>query len=261
MAIMIKLSVVIITLNEEVNIARCLQSVKDIADEIIVVDSMSTDNTTAIARSLGATVIDKAFDGYVKQRSFADDCASNNWVLAIDADEVLTPELGKSIMNVKQNPVFNAYTLSRLNNYCGKWIKHAGWYPDRKLRLYDKTKGTWHGEMIHEHWKLQNIESKVGKLNGDLLHYSYNTISDHIKQIEKFTELSSRVAVKNGKDCSTFKIWIGPKWTYFSMYILKLGFLDGYYGALLCKLSAFAILVKYSKIRQYAQMKRENKLY
>lgn len=257
---MIKISVVIITLNEEKNLDRCLSAVKNIADEIVVVDSLSTDRTIEIAKKHNAKIVTKAFDGYVKQRQFADEQAENNWVLAIDADEVLTPELAESIQKIKDNPQFNAYRFSRLNNYCGKWIKHCGWYPDKKVRLFNRTKGRWQGEMVHEYWEFDNKGEAIGNLKGDLLHYSFNTISEHIRQIEKFTELSARAAVASGKDCSKLKIWFGPKWTFFSMYILKLGFLDGYYGSLVCKLSAFATLIKYSKTRQYAKMKRAGNL-
>lgn len=251
-----QLSVVIITLNEEKNIERCLQSVKNIADEIVVVDSYSTDNTIPIAKSYGARIVLQQFRGYVKQRQLADEHASFNWVFAIDADEEISAELEKSILEIKAQPAFHAYRLPRLNSYCGQWIKHAGWYPDKKIRLFDKTKGNWHGEMVHEQWKLTDTNAPIGELKGDLLHYTYYTISNHIKQIEKFTELSAQVAAAKGKNCSLLKIWIGPKWTFISMYIFRLGFLDGYYGYLLCKLSASATLIKYSKIRQYHKMRK-----
>jgi len=248
---MVKLSAVIITLNEERNITRCLESVKDVADEIIVVDSLSTDKTAEIARSYGAKVIQQPFLGYVAQKNFADNCASNDWILSIDADEALTPELKDQINQVKLNPTFQAYKLRRLTNYCGKWIKHCGWYPDRKTRLYNRTAGSWQGEQIHEHWEAKDAHLHIEELKGDMLHYSYYTISDHLRQIERFTEISAKVAAGKGKDCSLFKIWLVPKWVFFSMYILRAGFLDGYYGYLVCKYSAYAALIKYTKIRQY----------
>ncbi len=258
---MTKLSVVIITLNEEKNIERCLRSVMPVADEIVVVDSSSTDRTCEIAQQHGARVVTQAFMGYVKQRAFADECATHNHILAIDADEVLSAELQESISEIKKAPKYNAYRMARLNFYCGLPIKHGGWYPDKKLRLYDRTKGKWHGEMVHEHWQLNHIQEPVGILKGDLLHYTFNTISDHIKQIEKFTEMSARAAVAQGKDCSLLKVWLGPKWTFFAMYIIKLGFLDGYYGLLVCKFSAMAAMIKYAKIRQYARLKREGRSF
>ena len=197
--------------------------------------------------------------GYVKQRQFADEQAQYDWILAIDADEVLSPELEQGILSIKQNPLLDAYRFSRLNNYCGKWIKHSGWYPDKKLRLFNKTKGAWKGEMVHEYWEQHNKNAKVGYIKGNLLHYTYYTISDHIKQIEKFTEMSARAAVANGRDCSILKVWLGPKWVFFSMYFLKLGFLDGYAGLLICRFNAFSSMIKYAKIRQYAELKRQGK--
>ncbi|MBS1689005.1 MAG: glycosyltransferase family 2 protein, partial [Bacteroidetes bacterium] len=138
---MVKISVVIITLNEEKNLSRCLTSVAGIADEVVVVDSFSTDNTAAIAEKYGARVVNQAFLGYGAQKNFANDQAANDWILSLDADEALSPELQQSILSVKAKPEYDAYSLSRLTNYCGKWVKHCGWYPDKKLRLFDKTKG------------------------------------------------------------------------------------------------------------------------
>ncbi len=253
---MVKLSVVVITLNEEKNLKRCLQSVKDIADEILVVDSFSKDNTVAIAEQFGAKVITQSFLGFGAQKNFATEQAAHHWVLSLDADEALSPELCQSILDVKENPVYPAYRLSRLTNYCGKWIRHCGWYPDKKVRLYNKTKGNWQGERIHEHWELYDANEQIGNLTGDLLHYSYYSISDHISQIEKFTEMSAKEAAEQGKDCSVMKIWFVPKWNFFKDFILKLGVLDGYYGYLVCKFSAYASMIKYNKIRQYAALKK-----
>lgn len=253
-----QLSVVVITLNEEKNIERCLLSVKEIADEVLVIDSLSTDNTTIISARLGAKIIDQEFLGYVGQRNFGADNAENDWILMLDADEVVSPELVQSIANIKKDPKYSCYEFNRLTNYCGKWIKHCGWYPDKKIRLYNKNAGKWTGHLVHEHWEANNKDETVGYLKGDLLHYTYNTIDDHVSQIHKFTELSARSAVEAGKNISLLKLWLGPKWFFFSRYILKLGFLDGYYGYLLCKLSTYAQVIKYSKIRQYNKMIRDN---
>lgn len=252
---MMKLSAVIITLNEEKNLPRCLQAVKNVADEIVVVDSSSQDRTVAIAKEYGARVIDQPFMGYGRQKNFAVDQAGNDWILSLDADEVLTPELEASILKVKEQQACNAYELARLTNYCGKWVRHCGWYPDKKIRLFNRKAGAWQGDMIHERWEPTNKSEPIGELNGDLLHYSYYTIADHIKQIEKFTELSAREAVEKGKDASLMKILFSPKWKFFTDFIIKLGFLDGYTGFLVCKYSAYANFVKYTKIRQYARQK------
>jgi glycosyltransferase involved in cell wall biosynthesis len=252
---MMKLSVVIITLNEEKNLPRCLQAVKNVADEIVVVDSSSKDRTVAIAKEYGARVIDQPFMGYGRQKNFAVEQAGNDWILSLDADEVPTPELEASILKVKEQQACNAYELARLTNYCGKWVRHCGWYPDKKIRLFNRKAGAWQGDMIHERWEPTNKNEPIGELSGDLLHYSYYTIADHIKQIEKFTELSAREAVAKGKDAGLLKILFSPKWKFFTDFIIKLGFLDGYTGFLVCKYSAYANFVKYTKIRQYARQK------
>lgn len=254
---MIKLSAVIITYNEERNIARCINSVKGFADEILVVDSNSTDNTVAIAESLNARVIRQAFLGYAGQRIFADNAAANDRVLMLDADEYVSEELAKGIIEVKSNPAAIAYKFSRLNNYNGKWIKHGTWYPDRKIRLYDRTKGTWHGGNVHEYWKPNDANAIVSTIKGDLYHDSFASLTDHLNKINKYTDLGAKDAVAKGKSASLFKIWISPKWTFITAYVIRLGFLDGYEGYLIAKISAYMTFIKYNKIRQYSRDKRK----
>lgn len=256
---MIQISVVVITLNEERNIARCLQSVQRIADEILVIDSLSTDNTVNISKQHGAKIILQPFLGYVAQRNFANEQANHDWVLVLDADEVISEKLEQSILQIKQTtPAYTAYKFSRLTNYCGTWIKHSGWYPDKKIRLINRKSGHWAGQKVHEYWQ-QNQQEPVGALKGDILHYSFYTISQHIRQMEHFSELWARAAAENGKNCSLFKIWIGPKWNFITNFIFRLGFLDGYPGYLVCKYNAFYTSIKYAKTRQYAQWLREGK--
>lgn len=255
---MIKLSAVIITYNEERNIARCINSVKAIAEEILVVDSDSTDATVAIAKELGATVINQPFLGYAGQRIFTDKAAANDWVLMLDADEWVSEGLAQSILEVKKRPQFNAYKFNRLNNYCGKWIKHGSLYPDRKLRLYDRNKGTWEGGNVHEYWEAYDSSEQTGLLKGDLLHDSFMSLSNHLKKINKYTDIAARDAVANGRTASLFKIWAAPKWNFFSGYILRLGFLDGLTGYTIAHMSAFMTFMKYSKIRQYSREQIEN---
>lgn len=249
---MLPLSVVIITLNEARNIGRCLESVRRVADEVVVLDSCSTDETAAIAASHGARVVLQPFLGYVAQKNKAVDCAAHDWVLSLDADEALSPELEASLLRFKAGqPDAPAYRFNRLTNYCGSWIRHCGWYPDAKIRLFRKDAGAWVGENLHEAWEPHDARIQVNKLPGDLLHYSYYTLSDHFRQFEKFTEIAARTAVAAGKDCSILKVWAAPKWRFFQDYILKRGFLDGYPGYLVCKFSAVAAQLKYAKIRQY----------
>ncbi len=252
------LSVVVITLNEARNLGRCLESVQRVADEVVVLDSFSTDETVAIAGRFGARVVQQAFAGYAQQKRNADALATGSWILSIDADEALSPELESSIAAFKKSvapPAFKAYKLSRLTNYCGNWIKHCGWYPDKKVRLYKKGTGDWVGENLHEAWALAGENAQYGLLAGDLLHYSYYTLSEHVAQFNTFTEIAARTAVAAGKDCAVLKIWVAPKWRFFQMFILKRGFLDGYAGYLVCKFSAVAAQLKYAKIRQYHRQK------
>jgi glycosyltransferase involved in cell wall biosynthesis len=248
---MIRLSVVLITYNEERNLARCLESVAGVADEIIVADSSSADNTVAIAKRYNARVIDHKFTGYGEQKNFATQQASNDWILSLDADEVLTPALMQSILEVKNGPKHDVYQMPRLTNYCGKWIRHCGWYPDRQTRLYNRTKGQWQEQKVHEYWRLNDTKGTKGLLKGNLLHYSFNSISEHLKKIEKYSELAAMAAVERGKGASMVKIVVSPAWHFITEYFFKLGFLDGFYGYVICRLSAYAAFVKYSKIRMY----------
>lgn len=242
---MIKLSVVIITFNEEQNIARCLDSVKDLADDIVVVDSFSTDNTVNLCKSYGAKVFSLPFEGYVNQKNKADQYAASDYILSLDADEVLSETLIQSIKQVKNNWEKEGYYLSRLNNYCGKWIRHCGWYPDRKLRLFDRRKGEWKGITLHEKFE---VEGETGILKGDLLHYTYPTIASHITQTQKFTSIAARELFQQEKKATPFKILFSPVFKFLKSYFVKLGFLDGYQGLMVCSISAWSNYLKYKKL-------------
>ncbi len=250
---MLRLSVIVITYNEEKNLARCLASVEGVADEIVVVDSNSTDRTVEIALSYGARVVQQPFMGYARQKIFATAQAENDWVLSLDADEELTPELKKGILAVKNGPQHVVYRMARLTNYCGKWIRHCGWYPDYQTRLYDRTKGTWEDRKVHEFWRADDPSATKGTLAGDLLHYSFDSIESHKKKIEKYTELAAQAAKENGKSASILKVIFSPVWHFISEYFFKLGFLDGYYGWVICRLSARSAYLKYAKIRRYSR--------
>jgi len=251
---MTQLSVVIITLNEEHNIARCLASVKGIADDLLVVDSFSTDKTIEIAEANGARVIKHKFEGYIEQKNWALSQANYPFVLSLDADEALSEQLRFLIMEVKNNKQYDGYTMNRFTNYCGKWVRHCGWYPDTKLRLFDKTISKWGG--VNPHDKLEMKESaKVFHLKGDILHYSYYTLADHINQVNKFTEISANALFKMGKKASLLKIKFGPFIKFMKDYFLKLGFLDGYTGFVISRISAHAAFLKYAKLRQLNKSK------
>lgn len=241
-----KLSVVIITLNEEKNIGRCLESVKTIADEILVVDSFSTDGTEKIVSKYNARFVQHAFVDYMDQHQFADQTASFDHILTLDADEELSDELIRSIQVVKKYWKCDAYFLNRMTNYCGKWIRHSGWYPDKKLRLYDRKKGKWIGRKVHERFTL--IEgASTGHLKGDLKHYSFYTIEEHILQANKFSTLSAEALIENEKKIPRYYLIMKPAMKFFRNYFLKLGFMDGIYGFIICRITATETFYKYVK--------------
>ncbi len=244
-----KLSVVIITFNEEKNIERCLLSVKDIADEIIVVDSLSTDLTKSICQKYAVRFIEQPFLGYIEQKNYAASMANFDLVLSLDADEAVGETLAGSIAEVKINGDKDGYFMNRVTNYCGKWIRHGAWYPDKKLRLWNKTKGTWAGTNIHE-WYQMKPGSKTGYLKGDILHFSYDSVEAHVAQFNKFTSLSATEMNKSGMRATVFKIYLSPLVNFFKGFFLRLGFLDGYYGIMICFFNAFATYTKYLKLRQ-----------
>jgi glycosyltransferase involved in cell wall biosynthesis len=249
-----KISAIIITYNEEKNIARCLQSLQGVADEVIVVDSGSTDKTEEICRQYGAKTIRQKWLGYGAQKNFANTFAQHSYILSLDADEALSDTLKKSILEIKQNSPAEAYSVNRLTCYCGQWIKHCGWYPDSKIRLWKKEKVKWSLEELHEKIIL-TPNAAIRHLKGDLLHYSYYSISEHILQLDKFTEVGAREYLKKGKKVSVVKIIYKAAWKFIRDYLIKLGVLDGYYGFVICAISAFATFAKYVKARQLLKVR------
>jgi glycosyltransferase involved in cell wall biosynthesis len=245
-----KLSAVVITQDEEHNIGRCLDSLEGIADEIIVVDSGSADQTEKICRDKGVQFVHHEWEGYLHQKNYATGLATHPYILSLDADEALSHELRDSILRIKDKPEADAYEMNRLTNYCGQWIRHGSWYPDRKLRLFHRDKFEWGGECIHEALVGKEQGARIEWLKGNLLHYSYYTISEHIAQANHFTDLTARRAVAGGKRSCMFKILFAPIFKFTRDYFFKLGFLDGYYGYVVCRISAQATFMKYSKIRQ-----------
>lgn len=243
-----KISAVIITFNEEKNIKRCLDSLQGIADEIVVVDSFSTDQTERICTEYGVRFIPHKFDGHIEQKNWARGQASFPYVLSLDADEALDETLKKSILAIKSQPDCMGYKMNRLTNYCGKWIRHTGWYPDTKLRLWHNESGHWTGENPHDEFKLFDSNATVGKLKGDILHYSYHQPADHDKQIEYFTTIAANAFVKKGKKPFFLQAPLSAVLKFIKCYFIKLGFLDGKEGWIISKKSAYAAYLKYKKI-------------
>lgn len=241
-----KISATIIACNEERNIARAIESLR-CCDEILVVDSGSTDRTVEIARKLGARVIEMEWRGYAGQKNFASDQASYDWVLSIDADESLSEALEAEIWQIKKTgPQYDAYTMPRLAQYLGRWILHSGWYPDRKIRLFDRRKARWEGDYVHESVVVQGT---VGHLESNLLHFTCNSLTEHLRTMDRYTTLAAEQLVDQKAKITWRRIVLDPLWTFFKTYFLKQGFRDGLEGLCIAYMAAFYNFVKYAKAR------------
>ena len=240
-----KLSVVIITFNEERNIGRCIASVRSVADEVVVLDSFSTDRTGAIVEEMGAVLYREPFAGYIEQKNKALALATFPLVLCLDADEAVDERLAESIRTVKASRGAGGYTMNRCTNYCGKFIRHGSWYPDRKLRLFDKTQGRWAG--INPHDQVE-IRGQTAHLPGDILHYSYQTLEEHIQQNNRFSTISAKAYQARGKKGSWGRMTLNPAWAFVQCYILRGGFLDGFFGLVIAVNVAHLTFMKYYKL-------------
>lgn len=245
-----KISVTIITFNEEKKIRQCIDSVKSFADEIIVVDSNSTDATESICKELGVKFITQKWLGYSEQKNLANSLATYDWIFSIDADEVVSDELASSILKLKNEDtdINTVFMMKRLTNYCGKWMYHCGMYPDKKIRLWNKTIGKWEG-LIHETIKFGCKIKKV-MLNGDLLHYSYDTTESFVNQVFKFSEMRGQYYHEKGRKNAALLCILSPVHIFLRNYILKLGFLDGKTGWTICMTTAKATRKKYQVLRE-----------
>ena len=245
-----RLSACLITLNEEHNLGRALASLAGIADEVVLVDSGSTDNTAAIAREKGAVFFERAWTNYSEQKNFAAACARNDWILSMDADEELSSALQTSILDwKKREPQFNVYEMSRKTWYLGAWIRHSGWYPDFQRRLYRRDAAQFSG-IIHESLR---FEGKAGRLNGDLLHYTVRSFAEHEQKVERYAELAAQQMYAAGERSWRSAVWFATPWSWIQNYFLRGGFLDGYRGALIAQMAARAVRIKYEKLGQLVQ--------
>lgn len=248
-----KLSVAIITFNEEKNIERCLQSTLPVADEIVVVDSLSTDDTEAICKKYNVRFVSEKFRGHIQQKNYAMELTSHDYVLSLDADEELSAELTKSILTIKAAGKRDAYKFNRLNNYCGTFIHHGGWYPDTKIRLWNKNKGKWGGENPHDQ-VIMTSGSSIEKLQGDLKHYTYRTLGDHLLQMNKFSDIAALEAFKKNKKVNILlHLVLNPFFTFTKTYFFKAGFLDGVAGFQVAISGAYYRYLKYAKLYQLHQ--------
>lgn len=244
-----KLSVVIITFNEEKNIGRCIDSVTVLADEIMVLDSFSTDKTREICESKGVLFFQHVFDGHIEQKNRAITLATHPHILSLDADEALDEKLQQSVLQVKENWQYDGYYMNRLTNYCGHWVRHSHWYPDRKLRLWDSRKGHWTGTNPHDKYELFAGDETAGRLAGNILHYSYHSKEDHYRQVEFFTTIAAEKYFQKGKKAPVYKLILNPLAKFIDHYLIHFGFLDGRAGLSIARISAYAAWLKYKKIR------------
>lgn len=252
---MIKYSAVIITKNEVDNIARCIQSLLPVTEDILIIDSGSTDHTIEIAKGLGAKVIETKWLGYSETKNFGNKEAENDWIISIDADEVISESLQHTIKNLspQENTV---YILNRMTNYCGKWIKYSGWFPDKKVRIFNKKEIYWQGEFVHETLHIPSHYIQI-ELSGILEHYSYKSLDDHWERLNKYAELSAKEMFKKGKKANFIKLHIAPAYRFFRTLILKKGILDGKEGWIISSRNAYMVRKKYRLLQQLNKQAHE----
>ncbi len=250
-----KLSVAIITFNEEDRLEDALKSCREIADEIVVVDSFSTDKTCDIAEKYGAVIHKQEFLDYGSQKNTALEKSQYPWVLNLDADERVDEELKQAILAFKQtdgDPGVEGFQINRKTFYLGRWVKHSGWYPDRRLRLFRKDKSQWQGR-VHEALVL---EGNMDRMDGNILHYTYRDISDHINRLNRYSRMQAHDIVKKGKKLLYPRALLLPGVTFIRFYLWKLGILDGLSGFVIATVSSWATAMKYLKA---IEIKRETK--
>ena len=254
---MIKISACIISYNEEEKIEDCLKSLQDVADEIVVLDSLSEDSTKEIAKRFTDKVFDQAFLGHVEQKNLAVSKASNDWIISLDCDERLTPKLRDSILSIKNSlDKADAYKMARRTFYVYRWLNHC-WYPDYKIRLFNRNSAKWGG--VNPHDRVEVEDGNVITLEGDIHHYSFNSISEHIQTLDNFTEIGAQEIICQGKNVNIWTPWLHSIWTFIRLYIFKRGFLDGYAGLVVSVLSGMHVFVKYNKVlsTKWAKISKE----
>ncbi len=212
-----------------------------------MVDSGSSDGTADLARRRGARVIHHDWPGYAAQKNFAASSASNDWILSLDADEEVSPRLRESIQALQERESNRAgYQFPRLAQYLGRWIRHGGWYPDRKVRLYDRRRATWRGEFVHESIV---VDGPVGQLDGDLLHFTCDSLADHVGRINRYTDLAAAELRQSGASPGLARLLLSPPWAFFKSFALQQGFRDGVHGLLIASMAAAYVFLKYAKAR------------
>jgi len=243
-----QISAVIITLNEEERLEPALTSLEGVASEIIVVDALSTDETLKIAKKYTDKIFRRKWTNFADQKNFGNNQASSPWILSLDADERLSPELRQEIFSFKEDePQCSGFTMPRQVYYLGRWIRHSGWYPDRKLRLFRKDKSRWVGEYIHE--KVE-IQGKVEKLAGSIHHFTYRNIHDHLTRINAFSDLGAKKLYGQKKRCRWYHLFLFPFFRFAKSYFWRGGFLDGFAGLVISVLNGYSIFIRYAKLKE-----------
>jgi glycosyltransferase involved in cell wall biosynthesis len=237
------LSACIITLNEADRIEACLRSVS-FCDEIVVVDAHSSDDTRARAVALGARVIERDWPGYRSQKQFAVDAARHEWVLCVDADELVSAQLRGEIEALRQRGFAGAagWSVPRITDYFGRFLRHGNAYPDRLVRLFDRRCGGWSGDEIHENTR---VAGHVAQLRGYLEHYSYRTLSDHQARMQRYADLMAQAMYERGRRCGLLRVLLNPQWRFVRGYLLRLGFLDGWRGLVFALIESNYVRRKY----------------
>jgi len=243
---MAKISACIISYNEENKIEDCLKSLDGLVDEIIIVDSLSTDKTIEIAKKYTDKIYHQKFLGHIEQKNLAVEKANYDWILSLDCDERLTDELKASILKIKDNIEYaDAYRMARKTFYVYRWLNYC-WYPDFKVRLFNCNTAKWGGTNPHD--RIEVSGDNIVTLKGDMQHFSFDSISEHIKTIDSFTEIGAQQLIKKGKSVSLVSPWTHGLWTFLKLYIFKKGFMDGYAGLVVSVLSGMHAFVKYNKV-------------
>jgi glycosyltransferase involved in cell wall biosynthesis len=251
-----RLSICVITLNEAHDLPRLLKSVQGVAEEIVVVDSGSTDATVEIAQAAGARVLTRAWTNYAEQKNFAAAQASEDWILMVDADEELSGELRASILKWKAaDAQFPVYEMARLTWFLGAWIRHSRWYPDWQRRLYDRRRAQFSGA-IHESLQFQGA---VGRLQGDLLHYTVRNLQEQRSKSDEYSTLAARAMFERGRREWRAAKWFATPWTWFRYFVLGAGFLDGYRGFLIARSAAHTTWLKYRKLGKLVEQAAREK--
>ena len=239
------LTVTIITRNESANLADALESVRW-ADEVVVVDAESTDDTVTLARRVTDRVIVRPWPGYVAQKNFAAEQARHDWILSLDADERVSPDLAGEIRSrLATDPGEAGFRVPRVSHYLGRWLRSTDWYPDYQLRLYDRRRARWEGQHVHESVK---ADGPVGTLRGDLLHHPYRDISHHLQTIDRYTTLAARQAAERGRRASALDVLVRPPIAFLRNYVLRRGFRDGAPGLVVSLLNSHYVLLKFAKL-------------